>query len=170
MHLRPEQDTCRTAADVLALAREHNNWRRRVMHVRREKEPPSLPIQPQGHYTPPNHLEREFKKRLSVVDIQRFACLTYGVSRNDLCCHRRDKRAVRIRHITMWLCKMLLPIVYEAIGERFSLRDHSSVVKACKKIQAHVDKYDEVGREALWMLDSAKNALGVSKDEWSELE
>lgn len=53
---------------------------------------------------------------------------------NEIMGMRRNWKITFARHIAQWLCKKHLRCSLAHIGRRFD-RDHTSVIKACKKIE-----------------------------------
>jgi chromosomal replication initiator protein len=51
----------------------------------------------------------------------------------------RKRPIVDARHIAMHFCKLHTPLSLEAIGRRFGGRDHSTVIHACRAVQARID-------------------------------
>ncbi|HVT56223.1 MAG TPA: chromosomal replication initiator protein DnaA [Xanthobacteraceae bacterium] len=77
-------------------------------------------------------------RRIRVEDILRIVAKHYGVSRSDLLSSRRTANVVRPRQIAMYLAKTLTLRSLPEIGRRFGGRDHTTVLHAVRKIDAHV--------------------------------
>lgn len=77
-------------------------------------------------------------RRIRVEDILRIVAKHYGVSRSDLLSARRTANVVRPRQIAMYLAKTLTLRSLPEIGRRFGGRDHTTVLHAVRKIDAHV--------------------------------
>jgi len=62
----------------------------------------------------------------------------YHLSPNDLRGKKRNKNIVTPRHIAMYLAKEITEYSTTEIGQDFGGRDHSTVITACRKIEAQV--------------------------------
>jgi chromosomal replication initiator protein len=78
---------------------------------------------------------------LTVEEIQRAVCTFYNVKLNDLRSDRRHRSISFPRQVAMFICRNRLKTSYPELGERFGGKDHSTVIAACKKIEAllHTD-------------------------------
>ncbi len=77
-------------------------------------------------------------RRIRVEDILRIVAKHYSVTRSDLLSSRRTANVVRPRQIAMYLAKTLTLRSLPEIGRRFGGRDHTTVLHAVRKIDAHV--------------------------------
>ena len=59
-----------------------------------------------------------------------------GVSLLDLVGNRRARSYVRARHVAMWFCREKLSMSYPEVARLFRGRDHTSVMSACRKVEA----------------------------------
>lgn len=66
-------------------------------------------------------------------------CAEFDVSRTDLMSDRRAKEFTLPRHVAVYLCKEKTLRSLPVIG-RFFRRDHSSVIKSCRKIADMMSK------------------------------
>jgi len=78
---------------------------------------------------------------LTVEDIQRAVCSYYNVKLHDLRSDRRHRSISFPRQVAMFVCRNRLKTSYPELGERFGGKDHSTVIAACRKIEAllHTD-------------------------------
>lgn len=74
--------------------------------------------------------------RATVNDIKLLAAQAFGVTTNDINSRRRDRRSARPRQVAMWLAKHATPLSYPEIGREFGDRDHTTVMAACKVVEA----------------------------------
>ena len=86
---------------------------------------------------------------ISPVDIMDIVANYFDLSVDDLICISRVGALVEARSIAMFLCRRMTDLSYPDIGRLFK-RDHSTVVSACKKIEAqyadsaHPDTFTQV--------------------------
>ena len=76
------------------------------------------------------------KSYVSLDNIQQMVAKYYNVTTRDMCSARRTATIVRPRQVAMAIAKDITSHSYPEIGEAFGGRDHSTVIHACKKIQA----------------------------------
>jgi chromosomal replication initiator protein len=80
------------------------------------------------------------EKRISIEIIQRKIAEVFEIGVSDL----RGKKRVKIfsypRQIAMYLARTLTDLSLPQVGEYFGGRDHTTVLHACNKIQADIDK------------------------------
>jgi len=74
--------------------------------------------------------------QISVKDIQIAVSEFYGVLVSDMLAHRRTVDIVLPRHVAMYLTKKLTHRSLPEIGRLFGRRDHTTVLHACRKIEA----------------------------------
>ncbi|MFH1874631.1 MAG: chromosomal replication initiator protein DnaA [Pseudomonadota bacterium] len=72
----------------------------------------------------------------TIESIQRTVAEFYKISVADLKSPRRTKNLAYPRQIAMYLCKKLTSSSFPEIGIRFGGKDHTTVMHACKKIEA----------------------------------
>ena len=75
-------------------------------------------------------------KRIKIEDIQKLVASRYNVSRSDILSERRTAAVVKPRQIAMYLSKVLTLRSLPEIGRRFGGRDHTTVLHACRRIEA----------------------------------
>lgn len=63
----------------------------------------------------------------------------YGVVVADLSSNRKNKEIAYPRQVAMYLCREVLDISYEQIGQVFGGRHYSTVMHNCDKIRAEID-------------------------------
>lgn len=76
------------------------------------------------------------RRRLSVDRIAHSVCLYFQVEPDDLCSRRRSRQALLPRQVGMYLARQLTGLSLEQIGAFFGGRDHSTVLHACRKVEA----------------------------------
>lgn len=76
------------------------------------------------------------KPPLLIRDVQRAVCDHYRVLHPDLISPRREASIVRVRHIAMYLCRVLTAASLPMIARHFGNRDHTTVMHACRRIEA----------------------------------
>lgn len=74
--------------------------------------------------------------------IQHATCDYFGLLIGDLLSERRHRAVSHPRMVAMYLCRNRLGLSFPEIGRRFGGRDHSSAIKACRKIDALVKAED----------------------------
>ena len=72
---------------------------------------------------------------LTMAEIKKTVAAAFGVAVVDLLCECRSSKFLTPRHIAMYFCRELSRRSYPAIGIAFGRRDHSTVVKAVRKIE-----------------------------------
>ncbi|MBR2811544.1 MAG: chromosomal replication initiator protein DnaA [Solobacterium sp.] len=80
------------------------------------------------------------KSGLSPDIIIREVAEYYGLTKSQITSRTRTKAIANARHISIYLCRKLLDISYERIGEEFGGRDHSTVIAACTKVEDEIHK------------------------------
>jgi chromosomal replication initiator protein len=99
------------------------------------------------------------RRTLSASAIRDLVAEAYGLTPDDLVGKSRKRRIVDARHVAMHFCKQTTSLSLEAIGNRFGGRDHSTVIHACRAVQARLDTdpgfVEEMERLAL-RLDAAQ--------------
>jgi chromosomal replication initiator protein len=76
----------------------------------------------------------------SISTLIRMSAATFRVTEIDVLSARQDQRAVRARHVAMYLARDLTGQSYPAIGRRFGNRDHTSVMHAVRRIGGLVER------------------------------
>ena len=64
----------------------------------------------------------------------------YGLTRQQITSKTRTKNISNARHISIYLCRKLLDIPYNKIGDEFGGRDHSTIISACTKVDEQIKK------------------------------
>lgn len=75
-------------------------------------------------------------KKVSIEEIQREVADYYRVSKDDILSSKRDKKIVKPRQMAMYLSRDLTGKSTTAISKEFGKKDHTTVIHACKKIEA----------------------------------
>jgi chromosomal replication initiator protein len=76
----------------------------------------------------------------SISTLIRMSAATFRVTEIDVTSARQDQRAVRARHVAMYLVRDLTGQSYPAIGRRFGNRDHTSVMHAVRRIGGLIER------------------------------
>lgn len=64
----------------------------------------------------------------------------YYLTISQIISKNRTRNLVTPREICMYLMRELLDITFSEIGTTFSNRDHSTVMKACKRVETKIKK------------------------------
>ncbi|MBO6575097.1 MAG: chromosomal replication initiator protein DnaA [Rhodothermales bacterium] len=75
----------------------------------------------------------------SAAEIRDTVAEAYGMTVEQLIGKSRKRPIVDARHVAMHFCKQMTSLSLEAIGRRFGGRDHSTVIHACRAVQARID-------------------------------
>jgi chromosomal replication initiator protein len=75
----------------------------------------------------------------SAVEIRDLVAEAYGMTVEQVIGKSRKRPIVDARHVAMHFCKLMTSLSLEAIGRRFGGRDHSTVIHACRAVQARID-------------------------------
>ncbi|MBD3391869.1 MAG: chromosomal replication initiator protein DnaA [Chitinivibrionales bacterium] len=78
-------------------------------------------------------------RRLTNEFIQKEVASYFGISANQLSAHTRKRDVTVPRSIAMYLCKKWTKQSLRTIGLDFGGRDYSTVIHACKKIEAEIE-------------------------------
>jgi chromosomal replication initiator protein len=73
---------------------------------------------------------------LSVESIQKLVCSYYQVKIGDLKSSRRQRVLVRPRQVAMYLARKHAGASFPELGSRFGDKDHTTIMSACKKVDA----------------------------------
>ena len=84
-----------------------------------------------------NHFSGGPSKRLNVEDIQKAAESFFKVSHADIVGKKRARNITHARQVAIYLCRQLLDIPYQDIGEKFN-RDHSTAMYSVTNIEAKI--------------------------------
>ena len=81
--------------------------------------------------------------------------ILFHINAKDLKSSKRSNDLAYPRQIAMYLCRDIAQMQLARIGECFGKRDHTTVMHACRKIEAEIK---ENGNTKL-IVDSVKNLL-----------
>ncbi len=76
--------------------------------------------------------------QVSVESIQKLVAGYYQLRVQDLKSSRRVKTLVRPRQVAMYLCRKHAGASYPELGSRFGDKDHTTIMSACKKVEAQL--------------------------------
>lgn len=71
-------------------------------------------------------------------------CEYYGLTPEDIASKERQGETVRARQIGMFVARKFTGRSYPEIGRQFGGFDHSTVIHACRKIEAQIDDNPDV--------------------------
>jgi chromosomal replication initiator protein len=80
------------------------------------------------------------KDSIAVEAILRVVGTKMGVKVSDIKSAKKNKTIAMARQTAMYLSRKLTPLSFPDIGEKIGKRDHSTVIYACKKIEALLEK------------------------------
>ena len=75
---------------------------------------------------------------VNISRIRRCVCEYYGVTVRDVISERRQARIMLPRHVAIYLSRQLTQRSLPAIGKCFGNRDHTTILSACKGIEARM--------------------------------
>ncbi len=78
--------------------------------------------------------------KTSIEDIQRRTAEFYKLEVRDFHSPQRARRVARPRQVAMYLARKLTTRSLPEIGRRFGGRDHTTVLHACRRIEALCDE------------------------------
>ena len=81
---------------------------------------------------------------VSIEAVQKAVASYFSVRISDLKGKRRHRGISRPRMIAMYLCRQLTNASFPEIGMRFGGKDHSTVINACKRIEALAKEDEEL--------------------------
>ena len=84
-------------------------------------------------------IDNRTRKSISASQIRDIVAEYYAMSPELLIGKSRKRPIVDARQVAMHFCKLMTQHSLEAIGRRFGGLDHSTVIHACKAIQARID-------------------------------
>lgn len=93
------------------------------------------------------NLIRDEKKLYSIESIQKTVASFYNLNVSDLKSPRRAKSLSHPRQVAMYLCKKHVRSSFPEIGGKFGGKDHTTVMYACKKIEALIQTDSNVKEE-----------------------
>ena len=85
-------------------------------------------------------IQEEASRQVSIDGIQRAVAETFDVRMADMISRRRPASIAFPRQIAMFLSRSLTHNSLMEIGESFGGRDHGTVIHACKKVAAELEK------------------------------
>lgn len=85
-------------------------------------------------------------KRLTIADIQQEVEQFYKVSHADLVGKKRNRNITYARQVAIYLCRTLLDLSYDAIGQQFN-RDHATVMYSINCVEDRMKENDEYREE-----------------------
>lgn len=95
-------------------------------------------------------------RRTSIEEIQRKAAEFYHLDLRDFISKQRSRRVARPRQIAMYLSRKLTERSLPEIGRRFGGRDHTTVLHACRRVEALCDA-DPMFRQEVEFLKDVLN-------------
>lgn len=102
-----------------------------------------------------NDIISQKEKVVSAESIQEVVAKYFNINAKDLKSSKRSNDLAYPRQIAMYLCRDIAQMQLAKIGEYFGKRDHTTVMHACRKIEAEIK---ENGNTKL-IVDSVKNLL-----------
>ena len=87
-------------------------------------------------------------QEISADLVKRIVADYYGLTKQQLISKSRTSNIASARQIAMYLCRFIIDMPFVKIGEEFGKRDHSTVMSACRKVEANIKK-DEFYRQAV---------------------
>lgn len=97
------------------------------------------------------------KTGLSPKKIIRAVADYYGLTHQQITSKTRTKNIANARHISIYLCRKLLDLQYNKIGDEFGGRDHSTIISSCLKIEKEIKKNGPMATA----VKEIENSLGV---------
>ncbi len=107
------------------------------------------------------HLGLDLTKRISVrtpEDVIEVVANYFKLPKTELISEIRKKEVMIPRQICMYLIREALAHSYETIGERFSGRNHTTVLHACNKINGEMKENSRIMRD----VNALKKEIGIS--------
>lgn len=121
------------------------------------RELPSLAATQRAPIPPPLRISQS--ARIPVKDVIEMTALHFGLTVNEITSPGREARIVRPRQVGFYIASKLTPVGFKEIGRRFGLRDHSSVIHGCDKIQAALEAAQPETMAAVEKLMGALRAI-----------
>jgi len=84
-------------------------------------------------------IDTRMRKAVSADGIRDIVAESFDLDPDLLIGKSRKRPIVDARQVAMFFCKRLTQLSLEAIGRRFGGRDHSTVIHACRAVQARID-------------------------------
>jgi chromosomal replication initiator protein len=99
----------------------------------------------------------EEEKVLSIDSIQKTVCEYYRLKPQDLKAKKRTKDIAFPRQIAMYLSKLLTDSSLNDIGKNFGGKDHSTVIHACKQVEARKKNDEDLSRRLEYLIKKIKS-------------
>ena len=102
----------------------------------------------------------------TIAAIQRHVATHYRVTVGDLLSRRIPRKVTHARHVAMWLCYRHTRHAASTIGQHFGNRDHTTVLSACKRLDARIeaDAGLKAEMDALSVVIAAAESSAASSD------
>ena len=84
------------------------------------------------------------KSNLRIRDIQDYVCQACNISRANMLSARRHQNITLPRQIAMYIAKQITTRSLPEIGRQFGGRDHTTVLHACRKIDAKIKEDNNI--------------------------
>lgn len=99
--------------------------------------------------------------RISIEDIQRFTADHYHINPSDMVSQRKTRRLAHPRQVAMYLSRKMTSRSLPEIGRRFGGRDHTTVLHACRQVEARMAEDQEFAKTVA----ALKIRIGVIRPE-----
>lgn len=105
------------------------------------------------HKAKPKCLDRAFDchvkqwwahKQIKLADIRRLVVDNSEVAKKEIISPRCDRRIVRARQAAAWLMRKHTTHSLPMIGKALGGRDHSTIMHACRQVDANYDNYRDL--------------------------
>lgn len=94
---------------------------------------------------------------LSIDSIQKTVCEYYGLKPQDIKARKRTRDIAFPRQVAMFLSKVLTDSSLSDIGKNFGGKDHSTVIHACKQIEARKEKDEDFNKRLEYLIKKIKS-------------
>ena len=88
-------------------------------------------------------------QQVSIESIQKLVASYFQVRVADLKSPRRQKVLVRPRQVAMYLCRKHAQASFPELGSRFGDKDHTTIMSACRKIDAQLKEDPSLRKQVL---------------------
>ena len=78
---------------------------------------------------------KENTNELTISTIRKAVCDYYNLTKQQIISATRTKNIANARHIAIYLCRKLLDLPYDTIGQEFGKRDHTTIMSSCLKVE-----------------------------------
>lgn len=96
-------------------------------------------------------------------------CAHYKISPIDIVSERRTENVALPRHIAMYLAKTMTTCSFPAIGRMFGRRDHTTVLKAVRKIEVEIADDEELAATVAELRAAISENIKTSNCEVAEV-